>query len=230
MNIIWKTIHGISNRAPPSPLNTSITFNNKIATTPKHIANYFTNNILPCLTRRTLAQLRTNKSPFLKVYLHKVDAKTHPSPLCPLCNTHTHDTHHLLNCTHIRNTLSPLDLWTDPAGVNGVNGRRSWLVDHKRDSGEAVEQWSDSCNLTLIHNAKLSKSFNSARWKRGYNPYLIFISESIANMCGKFVMEPIPHKQHRPICARANPVVVAHPTPFRRRFNLRKTDWEGYST
>ena len=49
--------------------------------------------------------------------LHKVDAKSHPSPLFPLCNTHTYDTHHLFNCTHIRTTLSPLDLWTDPAGV-----------------------------------------------------------------------------------------------------------------
>ena len=53
----------------------------------------------------------TNKSPFLKSYLHKVDAKLHLSPLCPLCNTHTHDTHHILNFTHIRTTLSPLDLW-----------------------------------------------------------------------------------------------------------------------
>ena len=57
-------------------------------------------------TRRTLAQLRTNKSPFLKSYLHKFNAKTHASPLCPLCNIHTHDTH-LFNCTHIRTTLSP---------------------------------------------------------------------------------------------------------------------------
>ena len=38
---------------------------------------------LPRRTRRTIAQLRTNKSPFLKSYLHKVDAKTHASPLCP---------------------------------------------------------------------------------------------------------------------------------------------------
>ena len=36
---LWKTIHGLSNRAPPHTLNTSITFNNKIATTPKYIAN-----------------------------------------------------------------------------------------------------------------------------------------------------------------------------------------------
>ena len=46
-----------------------------------------------------------------------------PSPLCPLCNIHTHDTHHLFNCTHIRTTLSPLDLWTDPAGVTALLAR-----------------------------------------------------------------------------------------------------------
>ena len=39
---IWKIIHGLSNRVPPHTLNTSITFNNKIATTPKHNVNCFT--------------------------------------------------------------------------------------------------------------------------------------------------------------------------------------------
>ena len=93
--------------------------NNKILRTPPpHISS--SEEILPRLTRRTLTQLRTNKSPFLKSYLHKFNAKTHPSPLCPLCNIHTHDTHHLFNCTHIRTTLSPLDLWTDPAGVTAL--------------------------------------------------------------------------------------------------------------
>ena len=83
--------------------------NNKIlCTPPPHTSS--SEERLPRLTRRTLAQLRTNKSPFLKSYLHKVNAKTHPSPLCPLCNIHTHDTHHLFNCTHIRTPLSPQDL------------------------------------------------------------------------------------------------------------------------
>ena len=82
--------------------------NNKILRTPPpHISS--SEERLSRLTRRTLAQLRTNKSPFLKSYLHKVDAKRHPSPLCPLCNIHAHNTHHLFNCTHIRTTLSPLD-------------------------------------------------------------------------------------------------------------------------
>ena len=67
--------------------------------------------------RRTLAQLRTNESPFLLSYLHKIDASTHPSPLCPLCRTHEHTTQHLFSCPQIRTTLSALDLWRDPSGV-----------------------------------------------------------------------------------------------------------------
>ena len=88
--------------------------NNKILRTPPpHISS--SEETLPHITRHTLAQLITNKSPFLKSYLHKVDVKTHRSPLCTLCNIHTHDTHYLFNCTHIHTTLSPLDLY--PVGV-----------------------------------------------------------------------------------------------------------------
>ena len=105
-----------------------------------------------------------------------------------------------------------------------------WGYTNTDNEGEAVEQWADSCDFTLIHDAKLPKSFNSARWKKGYNPDLIFASESIANMCKKSVMDPIPHTQHCPICVSVQPVVVPQPTPFRRRFNFRKADWNGYST
>ena len=90
--------------------------NNKILRTPSpHISS--SEGIFHRLTHNTLAQPRTNKSPFLKSHVQKVDAKLHQSPLCPLCNTRIHNTHHLFNCTHIRTTLSPLDLLTDPAGV-----------------------------------------------------------------------------------------------------------------
>ena len=70
-------------------------------------------------TASRLCRLET----FLQSYLHKVDAKSHPSPLCPLCNTHTHDTHDLFYCTHIYTTLSPLDLWSDPARVTALLAR-----------------------------------------------------------------------------------------------------------
>ena len=110
------------------------------------------------------------------------------------------------------------------------NHSTTWGYASTDNEREAVEQWADSCDFTLIHDAKLSKSFNSARWKKGYNPGLIFASDSIANMCKKLVMDPIAHIQHRPICISVQPVVVPQPTPFWRRFNLRKADWNGYST
>ena len=81
----------------------------------------------------------------------------------------------------------------------------------------------------LIHEAKLPKSFNSARWKKGYDPDLIFASGSIAIMCKKSIMDPIPHTQHRSICVSAHPVMVPQTIPFRRRFNFMKADWNGYS-
>ena len=71
-------------------------------------------------------------------------------------------------------------------------------------------------------------TFNSARWKRGYNPDLIFVSESIAKMFWKSVMEPIPLTQHRPMCARVDLVIVAHPTPFSRPVNLQESDYNGF--
>ena len=46
-----------------------------LRTPPTHIIS--SEEILPRITHGTLDQLRTNKSPFLKSYLHKVDAKSH---------------------------------------------------------------------------------------------------------------------------------------------------------
>ena len=84
----------------------------------------------------------------------------------------------------------------------------------------------DSNSLTLIHDTKQQKSFNSARWKKCYNPDLIFASSSIDNMCVKSVLNPIPRTHNRPMCVTVNPVLVSRPTAFRRRFNLRKAKLE----
>ena len=90
--------------------------NNKILQA--HLAQVSsTEENLPRHTCRTLTQPRTNKSPFLLSYLHKIDASTHPSPLCPLCHIHEHTTPHLFSCPQIHTTLSTLGLWRDPSGV-----------------------------------------------------------------------------------------------------------------
>ena len=64
-----------------------------------------------------LSQLRTNKSPLLMTYLHKIDPANHPAANCPLCNDPNHDSLHLFNCPDIPTTLTVWDLWTDPVGV-----------------------------------------------------------------------------------------------------------------
>ena len=68
-------------------------------------------------TRRTLAQLRTNKSPLLVSYLFSIGDPQHPSPLCPLCLMHDHTSSHLFECKSLPTSLSSLDLWTNPDKV-----------------------------------------------------------------------------------------------------------------
>ena len=99
---------------PPdiNPKNLELASPQAVTATRLYQLVYSPNCYIKCFTRRNLAQIRTNKSPLLKSYLHKVNAKTHPLPLCPFCNTNIHKTRHLFNCTHKRTTLSPLDLWT----------------------------------------------------------------------------------------------------------------------
>ena len=96
-----------------------------------------------------------------------------------------------------------------------------WGYTTTNSDGESVEQWADSNSLSLIHNEKLPKSFDSAIWKKGYNPDLIFVSSNISDMCEKSVLGPIQRTQHRPICVTVNPVIVPQPTTSRRRFNLK---------
>ena len=68
-------------------------------------------------TRRRLAQLRTNKSPLLRQYLHKIDPTNYPTEDCPLCRAGPHDTRHLFDCTEVPTDLTTLDLWTNPCRV-----------------------------------------------------------------------------------------------------------------
>ena len=46
----------------------------------------------------------------------------------------------------------------------------------------------------------------------------------------KYVLDPIPRTQHRPICVTVHPVMVPQPTLFRRRFSMRKAKWDDFST
>eukprot|EP00057_Strongylocentrotus_purpuratus_P014125 XP_011668599.1 PREDICTED: uncharacterized protein LOC105440312 [Strongylocentrotus purpuratus] len=90
----------------------------------------------------------------------------------------------------------------------------TWGYREMNEDGELVETWADSNQLSLNHDAKLPASFNSARWRRGYNPNLIFTSTWIANQCEKVVRDPILHSQHRPIGLKVSAVITPRAAPF----------------
>ena len=84
---------------------------------------------LPRKTRTILAGLRTNKSSFLRADLNHIDNTKYPSPLCPACNTQSHDTAHLFNCPLLPTHLTTRDLWTNPVEVNDLLERwKSFIV------------------------------------------------------------------------------------------------------
>ena len=92
--------------------------NNKILRTPPPHTISFEER-LSRLTRRTLAQLRTNKSPFLKSYLHKIDAKHIHHHYAPYV-TSTHTTHSIFQLhPHTHHTVTPgfvdRPCWSDGA-------------------------------------------------------------------------------------------------------------------
>ena len=113
--------------------------------------------------------------------------------------------------------LPPLQQRNKPHIVIGDFNSHNTLCGYSATGtdGEAVEQWAELSNLSLIHDAKLPKSFTNARWKKGYYLDLIFASTSIGNMCEKSILGPILHTQQPPICVTVKPVIVSPPTPFR---------------
>ncbi|KAL4100995.1 hypothetical protein QTP88_021016 [Uroleucon formosanum] len=105
----------------------------------------------------------------------------------------------------------------------------SWGYKETNNDGEAVEIWAQGEDMVLIHDSKLPPSFNSGRWKKGYNPDLIFVSDSISQLCTKKMGDPIPNTQHRPIIYQIEAAVRPNIVPFQRRYNFMKAKWNLFS-
>lgn len=71
-------------------------------------------------------------------------------------------------------------------------------------------------------------SFQSAHWRRGYNPDLAFISSRYYLSIDKSVGNHFPRAQHRPIISDIKPVIRLQAIQHKPRFNFRKANWGGF--
>ncbi len=100
----------------------------------------------------------------------------------------------------------------------------TWGYNETNSDGEAVEAWAATKDLRLLHDAKDPTSFQSTRWRRGYNPDVVFISSRHYRNIDKFVGNPIPKTQHRPILIDIRPIIRPQRPQQRPRFNFRKAN------
>lgn len=99
-------------------------------------------------------------------------------------------------------------------------------IPRKRPKWRKREKWAEAEVLSLIHDPKLPSSFNSGRWKKSYNPDLIFVSDKISAQIMKNVYDSIPNTQHQALILNIAKVVRSpFKIPFKRRFNFRKSKW-----
>ena len=105
-----------------------------------------------------------------------------------------------------------------------------WRYNSTNKDGDAVEQWPDTNQFSLLLDAKHPPFFNSARWKAGYNPDIAFVNQTIGSLCKKGVLDPIPRTQHRPISVSVHAAVTPTIVPYQRRFKFQKADWISFTT
>lgn len=104
----------------------------------------------------------------------------------------------------------------------------SWGYNANDPNGDALKEWSESRNLFLVFDAKDRKTFFSARWRRGYNPDICFVSKDRSDRplpVTRKVLEDFPRGQHRPILLQTGTKIFFAKSKQKPRWNFTKADW-----
>jgi len=135
----------------------------------------------------------------------------------------------------------PQSEWADtlreyqhPSAVIGDfnSHHHDWGYQSCNNAGEEVSQWASQTNMQLIYSPNDRRTFFSARWRREYNPDLIFVTRDENQRplpTYRQVLSDFPNSQHRPIL-----ITIGHRIPLSQslplpRWNFRKARWNDFS-
>ena len=129
----------------------------------------------------------------------------------------------------------PIPDLSHPAIVAGdFNSHHEEWGYHTSDAaGEQIVQWASTANMQLVHDLNQRGTFYSARWRREYNPDLIFATHDENQHplpVQREVLADYPNSQHRPILITIGyNIQTSHSLPL-PRWNFHKAKWEEYTT
>ena len=134
---------------------------------------------------------------------------------------------------HAKLTFPPdfFDMNRNNISIGDFNSHNHlWGYRDDDENGLFLEEWISTNNRHLTHDSKLPNTFNSGRWKRGYNHDLACLSRNIREICQWRVYDHIPRSQHHPQGVAINPTITPSEQAFRRRYNFKKANWETFTT
>ncbi|XP_047996338.1 uncharacterized protein LOC125234175 [Leguminivora glycinivorella] len=108
----------------------------------------------------------------------------------------------------------------------------SWRYSTDDVNGLVLTQWAETFNLFLVFDAKERGTFRSARWRKDYNPDLVFVTKDAtgrALQASRAVLRDFPNSQHRPVFVEVGlkiPLVNSMPLP---RWNFGRADWNAFA-
>ena len=102
----------------------------------------------------------------------------------------------------------------------------TWGYATTNTDGELVEDWAENQILSLTHDPKLPSSFNSGRWRHQTSSLLPTELQGAATNCDG-TSTTLPTSTHW--SASECSYITVQTVPFRRRFNLKKANWEQYA-
>lgn len=112
--------------------------------------------------------------------------------------------------------------------VGGFNSHHTmWGYEKNNVNGNELVNWAETNNLFLVHDLKDLPSFQSARWKRGYNTDLCFVSRNTNDRPMKAkrnVIKLFPRSQHRPVIITIGTQVDLKNSIPKPRWNFQKAN------